>query len=419
MITFGLRAFGAACALGAFAISATTACGSAGDDPGSTTGREPIFSAGSELYSLGSVVMTPDGRTTYIQVLTSLDVEKVDNRKAIEVPGNGVHLAGFGHVFVGLAEEPVIVRYKPDGDGRLRETGRLSFGAHGLSKVPFGSLLVSESKAYSVSEETHRALIWNPSTLEIEGEINLERFKREQEDTEFWTVSHHEDRLYIPVRHANWDEGQIRKRVALVIVDMKTDKIVGVAEDDRCASGGRPVFTENGDAYVMGDGRNWSAQLFARLQSVEPPKSCFLRIRAGKVVFDPDFYVEVPSVTNGYDVATELEPGGQGKGLAFAKIFDPSKLPDGVEIQEDFAFWFQPAYRYYRFELGDEIRAKPVRGLPWSSLAWEGRVLDDKLYVGEDDGSGQSDVYEVDAATNRATRLFQMEGNMYGLHRIR
>src|SRR5689334_8161909 len=110
----------ATAARAALLVSVLAACG--GDDPTATT---PIDGP---LYALGSVVIQPDGRrTTYVQTLSSLDVTRVDNTRAVEIPGNGTLLIHDGHAFVGLAEEPTVVRYTPDAAGVLREDGRVNF----------------------------------------------------------------------------------------------------------------------------------------------------------------------------------------------------------------------------------------------------------------------------------------------------
>jgi hypothetical protein len=179
------------------------------------------------------------------------------------------------------------------------------------------------------------------------------------------------------------------------------------------------VFAPNGDAYVMADGRNWSAQLFATVSSSAIPANCLLRIRAGALGFDPDFLVEIPALTDGLEVATELETGVDGAGVAFAKMFYPGELPEDVPVAGDFAFWEQPAFKMWRIELGDTPSAMPVADVPFAALAWEGASVDGKLYTGESPDYASSRVFEIDPASNRAVPLFEMDGTFYGLHKLR
>ena len=111
-------------------------------------------------------------------------------------------------------------------------------------------------------------MVWNPETMEITGSVDLGSLRKQGTDAEFWTVTHHEGRVYVPVRYANWTTGVIDKSVILVVIDAATDQVLGTLRDERCHSGGRPVFAPNGDAYVLADGRSWSAQ-----RARSPPSS--------------------------------------------------------------------------------------------------------------------------------------------------
>ena len=91
-------------------------------------------------YVLASVVIDADGnRTSYVQTITSLDDGPFTNDHAIEIPGNGVFLAGERHFFVGLAESPTWIRYTVDDTGKISETGRLSLLNFGVTRIdPIG-----------------------------------------------------------------------------------------------------------------------------------------------------------------------------------------------------------------------------------------------------------------------------------------
>jgi hypothetical protein len=405
----------------AAALLCLVASSGCGDNQGLGETAPDSGSEISTLYSLGSIVEQPGGRVTYIQTITSLDVEQVTNDDAIEIPGNAIHLAHGGHVYMGLDEEPTMVRYTPDAQGKLYENGRLSFLNEGVTSTGFGNAFVGDDKAYMISEAQYLAVVWDPEAMEIITTIDLSYLQKEGFDAEFWTVTHYQGRVYVPVRYANWTEGseRIDQSVTLVIIDAATDTILATATDSRCYSGGRPVFAPNGDAYVMADGRNWSAQLYATVSGGEIPANCLLRIPAGSLAFDPDFLVEIPSLTGGLDVATELETGLDGSGVAFAKMFYPDELPAEVPIAGNFAFWEEPAFKMWRIELGDTPSATPVADVPFSALAWEGAALEGKLYTGESPDYASSRIYEIDPATNRAVPLFEMEGTFYGLRKLR
>lgn len=401
--------------LGGAALLLLAGCGSSSESTGGTGGTAPS----GPLYALGSVVLNDDGsRTTYVQTLQSLDISTIDNKNAIEIPGNGT-LTPFGDsVLVGLTEEPTVVRYKPDAAGVLQETGRVSFLNYGLSYAEFGNVIVDPTHAFMISTEQFLAIAWNPTTMEVTGTTDLSFLKKDGFDVEFWTTTAHEGKVYIPARYANWTDGVIGKSVTLVILDAATNKVLGTATDDRCYSGGRPTFMANGDAYVMADGRSYAAQMYANAAKQTAPANCILKIPAGSMAFDKNYLREVPKLTNGLETTGEMLSLGDGSGTAFAMMFYPSQLPSGVE-PVDFNFWSYPVFKGWRLELGDEPKATEVTDMPFTTIGFDAALVEGKLYVGTGPDTAQSTIYEYDPATNKGAKKFTMDGIFYGLHKLR
>ncbi|MES2638162.1 MAG: hypothetical protein V4850_01720 [Myxococcota bacterium] len=365
-------------------------------------------------YVLGSVVITPDGRTTYFQVLPDLDPDgPVTNTNAVEAAGNGVLLTHGHDIFLGLAESPEWVRYTVGEDGTLAESGRMSLAGKGFSYVDYGNAILADDLAVSISTEAAVAVTWNPSTMEILDTIELPHLVREGYGVEVWTTIAEDGLVYIPARWADWEGGRIYPLVSTTILDPRTGTIVGIAEDDRCASGGRIVFDEDGYGYVMGDGRNYAAQMFANAGGETAAPNCILRIAPGETDYEADYHVEIPALTGGYESATELEFASQGSGVAFTWLFYPEELPAGVE-PIDFGFWSYPVFKLWKITLGDVPEAEEVDGVPFSVLGFDGASLDDHLYVGLGDNE-VSVIYEVDPDAGTATERFTMDGYFYGL----
>ncbi len=396
----------------AIAALATLLAFGCGDDKDDQKGEG---AKGKPAYALASIVINPDGeRTTYLQAVHALEDGPFDNKQAIEMPGNGTLLAGAGHVFAGLVEEPTWVRYTASASGALEETGRLSLAGQGATSIDYGNAIVDEETAVSVLSQLAIAVIWNPSTMEVVGEVDLGHLVQEGYELEVWTTIAHEGLVYIPGRWADWEGARVRNGVSLTILDPKKRKLVGVAEDDRCASGGRVVFDDKGYGYVMGDGRTYSIQMFAHAAGEPVPENCLLRIAPGETDFEADYFHTIRSITGGLESISELETGAQGSGIAFAKMFYPDKLPDDVE-PVDFTFWSLPVHKTWRIELGDEPSAKAVDGVPFSAIGFSGSSLNGRLYAGESPDGGKSEVYEVDPETNKATLKFEMDGYFNGL----
>lgn len=383
---------------------------SASETDGGTTGGDQ--------YVLASIVITEEGRTLFVQVLDSLDVEgRITNDRALEISGHGVILVRGRDVFIGHVESPEWVRYTVQADGSLQQTGRLSLAAYGWSAIDYGNAIVDDDLAVSVSTESLSAIFWNPTTMEVVGELELPHIAREGYESEVWSTIAHNGRVYVPTRWANWEDGRVYPGVMMTIIDAHARTIVGIAEDDRCASGGRIVFDADGYGYVMGDGRNYSIQMYAHSRGEEIPTNCLLRIPPGGTDFEEDWYVEIRSLTGGLESATELDFVEQGTGIAFTKLFYPDELPEGVE-PVDFDFWGYPAFRMWRLELGDEPRARPVDGTPFGALGFDGSRVDGRLFSPESPDHSTSVVYEIDPTTGTAQRRFEMDGLFNALARI-
>ena len=367
-------------------------------------------------YALGSVVIDADGnRTTFVQVIDALD-GPFDNSQAIEMPGNGVVMTHRNNIYVGLAEEPTWIRYTVDTSGKLTETGRMSFQQTGVSAIDYGNVIVDDTTAVSALSGVPSAVVWDPSTMTIKGEIDLRSLVRPGYSLEVWTTVVHDGLVYVPNRWADWGGDRIYPGVAMTILDPKAMTVVAQLEDDRCASGGRPVLGSDGNLYMMGDGRNYSIQMFANAGGGTAPDNCLLRIKRGETVFDPDYYYSIPSLTGGLQSITELDTAVQGSGFGLAKMFYPDQLPPGVE-PVDFSFWDLPAHKMWRIELADPPTAVEVQGAPFASIGFDGIAFDGKYYNGETHGA-VTDVYEIDPAQNTSAIRFTMDGYFYGLFRL-
>lgn len=397
------------------ALMSAAALGACSDDDGD---EKPPAKAG---YLLSSVVIDTDGlRTTYVQNVETLD-GPFNNVAALELPGNGVVMGHGQSIFVGLTEEPTWVRYSVGEDGQLAETGRLSLQSYGITSVDYGNTIVDDQTAVSVLSGPAVAVVWNPTTMKLVGEIALPHLVRAGYETEVWTTSAYNGKVYIPGRWADWEGGRIFPGVQTTIVDPKTLQIVGVAEDDRCASGGRVVFDAAGYGYVMGDGRNYSAQMFANAAGggAIAPENCLLRIPPGGTDFEADYYYTVPSLTGGRPSITELEAGVNNGGLAFAKMVYLDRLAGGP-APVDFDYWSEQAHKLWRIKLAKPPVAEEVNGIPFSAIGFSGSAMGGHLFSGESlDAGATSDVYETDPATNTATLRFRMDGYFNGLHELK
>ncbi|AKV04182.1 hypothetical protein AKJ09_10845 [Labilithrix luteola] len=417
VLTNVLRHTKVAAVLSMSILAGAAGCSSSSDSSSTiTNGVDPNKPS---TYVLGSVVIDADGnRTTYVQAVPSLESGPFNNKNALELGGNGLVMAYGDSIYVGLAEQPTWVRYSVDVSGKLTETGRLSFLNYGVSYIDFGNTIVDGETAVSLLTGPKIAVIWNPTTMTITGEVSLNSLTRDGYDLEVWTTISHNGLVYIPGRWADWTAGKIFPGVSMTVLDPKAKTIVGTAEDDRCASGGRVVFGKDGYGYVLGDGRNYSIQMYANAAGTTAKPNCLLRMPPGQVSFDKDYFFTIPSLTGGREAISELDTAEQGSGVGFVKMFYQDKLPAGMQ-PNDFKFWDEVAHKYWRLELGNPPTAKEVEGAPFGSLGFTPVALEGKFYTGESQDKGKTtDVYEIDPETDKATIKFKTDGYFYGIFKV-
>lgn len=364
-------------------------------------------------FVLGSITIDADGnRVSYAQIVDDLSGD-FNNAAGIEVPGNATFLTRGSDFFYGLAESPTWVRYSTQG-GVFTETGRLSFANYGLTSMDFSNVIVDADTAVSVLTGPAVAVVWNPTTMSVEGTIDLTSMVRDGYSLEAWTVVAHDGLVYVPGRWADWEGGKILERVSLTILDPATLSVVAVAEDDRCGSGGRVTFDSRGYAYMMGDGRTHMMQVFAAARGEPVVPNCLLRIAPGGTDFEEDYFFEIPALTGGLDSMTEMQSATLTDGVAFATMAYPDRIPADLD-QVNFEHWDVPAYKMWRIVLGDTPTAEVVDGANFSVVGFSPASVAGKLYSPESDDGSESRVYEIDPATNTARLRFTMDGYFAGL----
>jgi hypothetical protein len=381
--------------------------------PGSEGPTAPVAAA-TPSFVLASITIDADGnRISYAQRVDALEGH-FDNTQAIEAPGNAVFLTNGSDFFYGLAESPEWVRYSTV-DG-FRETGRLSFVNYGITNMDFNNVIVDAETAVSVLTGPSQAVIWNPKTMLVTGVIDLPHLVRPGYTLEAFSLTEHDGLVYVPGKWADWESGEIIQRVSMTILDPKALSIVSVAEDGRCGAGGRVTFDARGYAYVMGDGRNQSMQVFAAARGAPVVPNCLLRIAPGQSDFDPDFFYEIPSLTGGLDSMTELQSASStdDDGFGFTLMMYPELIPAGID-QVNFEHWDVPAYKMWRIVLGDAPTAQVVDGSNFSVVGFSPSRAAGKLYNPESADGSTSNVYEIDPQKNTAVLKFTMDGYFAGL----
>jgi hypothetical protein len=162
-------------------------------------------------YAVMYEVYDDAGSTSYLSLLDSLDIEAIDPSQAREFGSGRAFVQTYdGKLFVGDAETPRVTRYSLGEGGGLVEEGAVSFANYGLTSGQFDAwnvTFISPTKAYLLNFNDGTTIIWNPSTMEIVGDIPpLPEFNREGFSFESTPGALRDGLLFRTVSFANYEE---------------------------------------------------------------------------------------------------------------------------------------------------------------------------------------------------------------------
>jgi hypothetical protein len=294
MFTTKARALGLAAVV---AASAGPGCGG-GDDDG----------AGSEArYVVASVVFGPQGETSYLNVLASLEPQTINYTRAVELPGWADVWVHEGRVFVSSGDAPTITRYAVGSDGTLTADGTLSFTSYGLIDAAFWSnTFVAPDKGYMING-TSEYVVWNPETMEITGTIPFPTIgEREGLIARAGTTDRsnviRDGKLYQPLYWGDEDYVLFAPDSRIAVFDIATDTVETVIEAP-CSAPDVGTLDDAGNLYFS----TWTGGVYGPLQLDQPP-SCVTRIPAGSTTAEVAF--TFASVADGREGAAVRHIGG-------------------------------------------------------------------------------------------------------------
>lgn len=287
-------------------------------------------------YLVCGITVTPGGIAGYATGIDDLGTEQnVDLGKALPLPPGGTCVAHDGAIFVTDMESPVIIRYELDADRVLVEAGRVNFGGEGVTAIspsPNRVKILNDDKAYLVDSDTGQVIVWNPSTMEIAGNIELEGFESDiATKTMFVTaVVLRGDQLLLVATYGIPDLNLPEMRLG--VIDTNTDTFEVTSTTDRCGGLGHFGYTLLGDGAIYLTSNSFAAGSY-RIGSPGSFPPCMMRIQAGSDVFDEDYFVEFGDLT-GFSEGAEIFPGPGNS--AFTLVFDEevAPLPDNPGVRD-------------------------------------------------------------------------------------
>jgi hypothetical protein len=253
-------------------------------------------------------------------------------------------------------------------------------------------------------------VVWNPSTLEIVGEIAGPEVLRDGWDLESVAIVRG-NRLFRIFSYLDYDSWRFDSSTQyLAVYDVENDRLSNLVQDSRCPLlYSRPFVDEANDIYFSG--WVWTA---AETLMNGAPKNCALRVRAGEESFDPDWQLTYSDdVTEGREAGILRYLGG---GRALLDVFHHERASvDGAISTEELSN--TPNWRLWSVDLEGRTGA-PVEGLDFKAGGYQdvsvgGRTF---LMVPNDDYS-ETTAYEVEGG--QAVAGFEIRGSSYHMVELR
>ncbi|MEM7139021.1 MAG: hypothetical protein AAF500_20780 [Myxococcota bacterium] len=338
----------------------TLACSGSGDGTGGPENDGPAGQDAFRGFAFNAIVNQPQGQVSFVHLVTSLGAEvEVDVADALEASG-GAHIHGghgTGAVFLSSAEAPRVTRYDITSDRRFVERETIQFAGSTTEAAP-SVYIASPTKGYYFDEGALRFRIFDPTAMVLLGEIDVsEAAPREGFQAAFGNPIRRGNELVVTVAAIDRERFPV-VQAAAVILDLETDE-VSITRDDRCGYMFDGVVAPSGDLYLT------SATYYAIHNAFFPddfPPACMLRIPAGQRAFDPDYFVDLNTVSDG------LPSGGVAAGSGsrvYLKAFDESTVSPDALVAPFFALGIN-AWRLWSLDL-ETLESAPVDAFGLSS----------------------------------------------------
>jgi hypothetical protein len=373
--------------------------------------ESPEPSAASPLYLAASWVTNVETTNTYISVFDSLDVERLDFSRALEVPGYGDAWVYEDWVFIADGESPRVGRYHLDESGSLRLDVEIDFSAYGVAGAAFwDQQILSPTKAYLSNAGGLEYVVWNPTTMEITGTVPWPEVSF---GADLDVINSYTDRGGVVIDgyfyHGFYahDESWLRfgESSVVAVYDIETDELVA-SIDVPCPMMDVASLGSDGYIYVSG----WSYIPLSTIAGYSN-ENCAARIDVAQRALDPDWMLDYSLVAGG-DQGSALRAVSGNDGI-FA-VFHGT----GVEVTPDMDIWDldigENDWELYSINLTD--RTVVPTGIAMSDGSYYESHIDDRYYVYLGSGA-DTRVYER-TATGYEPKL-EAAGWMSRLFRVR
>lgn len=387
-------------------------CDSGGGDPSSNPPPDD-----GPLYAVEGTVFGPEGESSYVALVPSLDAgTQIDYGQVLEVPGGAsiFGLDGSRFFALGRGDAPTITRFEVTASGSFVEGQTLSLLNQGIGHTWFDPGLVpilSDDKAYVIDSQQMQVVVWNPSTMTVTGTFALPGVAAEGYSTTLFEPdpTRRGDHLFVAALHGEGDA--TAPFSTLLVLDVVHDRVAAVVRESRCGGLWDSVLAPSGDIYLATG--VWDAAQHRAFGDSIATEPCIVRVPAGSLELDGDYYVPTASITGG-QAAGGLVPGPAGS--AYVKALDETGLePIGPEDFDE--VWSGAHWRWRSWSLGSAAAAAEVPGVPASAGASGVLSVDGRAYV-RNASADFSETTLLDMGDAIPTEGLTLRGFPYGIVRI-
>ena len=357
-------------------------------------------------YNREFAVAIASGETMFIGTM-SLDHTDDVGKDFVEVGTRAGVVFYDNSLFITDMDIGSIARYSLDENNKVgKKQGEITLNAVWANHIFF----VNEEKGY-LAGAVDSLIIFNPKTMKVTGSIDLSKYKSK----DAFAVSPGtgvivDGRLYIGLLQ-NVSDYATGNAAQVAIIDVKKDKVLGVAKDDRIAAVGSLDDSQNESFVVAGD----YIYTYSNASWGYAPGQVdgFLRIKIGETKFDKDYVWKISEEVSIKDVTKKgvfkyLSPLAQAEGsVVYSYLNVMMDLQKAWGSAEDY-------YNYTCKAVKLDLAKKEIKALPidyTSSWASYGKYVEEDgkvLFAVSTEKDGNA-YFRYDPKTDKAEKVAGLE----------
>jgi len=354
-------------------------------------------------YAITNVGGAYPSQTSYVQGLTDLNINNLDNSKATELSSFSSQWSYKGAVYLSTSGAPAtLAKYTFDRTGKAVLAGKLVVpGSNTFSTIEF----VSDTVAYgSVGGGLAELVKFNPTALQITGQIDLSPLTKPNSAFIYYLgMKARDGKLFMGVQYFDASFNFLADSAFVAVIDLASNKVTSLLSDGRTSN----IFLAG--SSVSGFALDASGDLYIQGQGSGNAPSGILRIKKGSTTFDTGYFLNLKTAT-GKDCSGLYILNG----LAFT-----TQLQDASDAYESNG----PEYRYYKLDLaGTKSLGELSTTLPniYGSSSSIMRSFDGQNILFVVSSKSENSIYSYAAGTGVVTKKITMtSGVCTGLDKIR